>query len=95
MYRRDLLSLLQGQPMTVHEIARELECPVREVIDALEHLRKSLRHRSEKMEVERAQCRKCGFTFSAQKLSRPGKCPRCNSRWIREPRIRIIPPPQG
>jgi len=89
MYRRDLLPLLRDEPLTVHEIAREMECPVTEVIDALRHLQKSLRHRPERLEVEPARCRKCGFTFSSDKLSKPGKCPRCRSKWIREPRIGI------
>lgn len=94
MYRRDLLSLLQEEPLTVHEIARLMECPVSEVIDALHHLHKTLRHRPEKMAVEPAQCRKCGFTFSPDKLSRPSRCPRCHGNWISEPRIRVIPPPE-
>ena len=92
MYRRDLLSLLEQEPLTVHEIGRLMECRVSEVIDALHHLQKSLRHRPERMEVKPARCQKCGFTFSTEKLSRPGRCPRCHGNWISEPRIRIVPP---
>lgn len=95
MYRRDLIALLEEEALTVHEIARLMECPVSEVVDALEHLQKSLRHRPERMEVEPARCRKCGFTFSAEKLSRPSRCPRCHGDWIREPRIRIVAPKEG
>lgn len=95
MYRRELISLLEQEPLTVHEIAHLMGCPVSEVIDALEHLRKSLRHREQRMEVEPARCRKCGFTFSAEKLSRPSRCPRCHGRWITQPRIRIVRPNGG
>ena len=37
--------------------------------------------------VERAECRKCGFRFDEDKITKPGKCPECRETWIREPRV--------
>jgi hypothetical protein len=87
MRRRDLIDLLLDRPMAAGELARALDLRPRELAAELEHLRQSLRHEPYRLEVDPARCRKCGFTFDPDKLSKPGKCPRCRGTWIREPRI--------
>ncbi len=89
MFRKDLLELLRDNPMSVAEIAREVRVPVKEVHDDLRHLLQSLRHTGQEMDVTPAQCRKCGFEFDAEKLTKPSKCPKCRATWIREPLIEI------
>ncbi len=89
MFRRDLIDLLQGRPRSVAELAEMLEATPREVEDDLRHLLKSLRHEPYRAVIEPARCRKCGFVFRADKLRKPGKCPRCRATWIEAPRVRI------
>ena len=89
MFRRDLVPLLLDRNLTLSEIAREVHEPPKDVLDALSHLAKSSRHADYDLIVEPAECRKCGFEFSTDKLSRPGKCPKCRGTWIFEPRFSV------
>ena len=89
MFRKDLANLLTNRPMTVHDIARLFQVPVKEVADDLAHLAKSLKHTDSKLVVTPARCHKCGFIFSEDKLTRPGKCPDCKGTWIAEPVIQV------
>ena len=90
MFRRDLIPLLLDHTMSLSEIAREVHETPKDVLDALGHLAKSSKHADYELVVEPAECRKCGFEFSTEKLSRPGKCPECRGTWIFEPRFSII-----
>jgi len=89
MFRRDLIPLLLDRTMTLSEIAREVHETPKDVIDALAHLAKSSKHGDYDLVVDPAECRKCGFEFSADKLTRPGKCPKCKGTWIFEPRFTV------
>jgi transcriptional regulator len=89
MFRRQLIELLLDHPMSVPQIARAVDEPVKDVSQDLEHLRLSLRHGEFEMLVTPAECRKCEFEFSTEKLRRPSKCPKCRSTWIYEPLIEI------
>ena len=95
MYRRELAELLRDRPLSVNALARELGVPIQELLDDLRHLAKSLHHTGGRLAVEPARCRKCGFTFPADKLHKPGKCPRCRGTWIREPRVCVEGPEHG
>ena len=75
--------------MSINEIARLLELRTREIEEDVRHLIKSLRHSSYRVVVTPAQCRKCGFIFSQDKLRKPGKCPNCHGTWIEEPMIYV------
>ena len=89
MFRKNLIEMLLGNPMTVSQIARlEDESPSR-VADDLQHLFRSLKHTEYKPVVESARCRDCGFEFSRDKLTKPSKCPECRSTWVLEPKIGI------
>jgi predicted Zn-ribbon and HTH transcriptional regulator len=90
MFRRDLILLLLDKPMSLSEIARAVHEKPKEVIDALTHLAKSSKHGDYELVVTPAECRKCGFEFSTDKFSRPGKCPKCRSTWIFEPLIGVV-----
>ncbi|MBP7147792.1 MAG: transcriptional regulator [Acidobacteria bacterium] len=89
MFRKELLELLRARPMTVTEIARLAEQPIARVRDDLQHLERTLRRAGGRLEIEPARCRSCGFVFSADKLTRPGHCPRCRGSWISEPVIGV------
>jgi hypothetical protein len=87
MFRKDLITMLLDHPMGVGELAQAMDLRTRDMAAELEHLRQSLRNRPYRLEILPARCRKCGFTFQADKLTKPGKCPRCHGTWIQEPRV--------
>jgi len=89
MFRKNLIEILLGNPMTVSQIARLVdESPVR-VSDDLNHLFRSLKHTEYKATAEPARCRACGFEFSREKLTKPSRCPECHSTWLKEPKIGV------
>jgi hypothetical protein len=96
-FRKDLLEALTASPRSVSSIARELGLKRGDVEEDLRHAirsaRAALRHGSGqaggRVIVEPARCRSCGFTFAEDKLSKPGKCPKCRSTWLYEAQISI------
>ncbi len=89
MFRKNLIDLLLGHPMSLTQIARQVDESPRQIAGDLNHLFRSLKHSEYKALVEPARCRACGFVFSADKLNKPSKCPECHSTWVTEPRIAI------
>lgn len=87
-FRRDLLDRL-AEPHTASALARELGLKRRDVEDDIRHLVRSARTAGYRVIVEPARCKSCGFTFSDEKLSKPGKCPQCRGSRLFEPVIRI------
>lgn len=85
MFRKDLIPLLHHHPLRPSEVARLCDVPLKEIADALKHLRKTLKKSDYRLEVTPAQCRKCDFVFSTDKLLKPSKCPHCRSTWLDEP----------
>ena len=92
MFRKDLLELLRTTPRSVADIAAQLQLRPDDVEDDLRHLLKSVRHTGHRVTITPARCRHCGFTFHADKLHKPGKCPRCRQTWISAPRVHIESP---
>ena len=89
MFRKRLIDMLLGHPMTVSQIAQLVDESPSRIVDDLNHLFRSLKHVEYKAVVEPARCRTCGFDFSEVKLTKPSKCPECKSTWIQEPKIGI------
>jgi predicted Zn-ribbon and HTH transcriptional regulator len=89
MFRKDLIDLLLGSPMSVSQIARAVDESPSQIADDLQHLLRSLKHMNYDATIEPARCRACGFEFSKEKLTKPSRCPQCHSTWILEPKIGI------
>jgi predicted Zn-ribbon and HTH transcriptional regulator len=89
MFRKGLINTLLDTPMTVSDIARLMELSPRDVEEDLRHMTRSLKRSEYRLRVRPASCRKCGFEFGADKLRKPGKCPRCHATWIREPLLEV------
>ena len=88
--RQRIVELLRGSPLTSREISAEVGVREKEVARHLEHIRQSLHGGKERLEVEAAACRKCGFAFvKRERLDRPGRCPVCRGESISEPRFSI------
>jgi predicted Zn-ribbon and HTH transcriptional regulator len=88
-FRKQLLDVLAAEPRTASSLARELGLHRRDIEDDLRHLVRSARAAGHRVIVEPARCKSCGFVFDEEKLSKPGKCPRCRSTWLFEPLLRI------
>ena len=70
------------------ELAERLGVRVRDVVDDLEHIRRSLGDRE--LLVEPAVCLKCNYTFDdRRRLTRPSRCPSCRKERITWPVLRI------
>ena len=85
-FRRDLLDRL-SRPMTPSALARELGLKRRDIEDDIRHVVRSALAAGIAWKSNR-RCN-CGFTFSEEKLSKPGKCPECRGSRLFEPVIRI------
>lgn len=90
MFRKDLVTTLLDRPRKVADLAREFEVSPKDVEGDLKHLMKTLRKSAYRLKVHPATCRSCDFTFSAEKMTKPGKCPRCKGMWIDDPVVEII-----
>ena len=90
MFRKELMAMLLGNPMSVTQIARIVGEHPSQVADDLRHLVRSLKHSEYRTIIEPARCRTCGFTFGEDKLSKPGKCPSCRGTRIYEAQVGII-----
>jgi transcriptional regulator len=91
MFRKQLIDVL-AQPRSVSSLARELGLKRGDVEDDLRHAIRSARAAGHDVIVEPARCKACGFTFSEDKLSKPGKCPQCRATRVYEPQVSIRPP---
>lgn len=70
-------------------LARELGLKRAQIEDDLRHVIRSARAAGHQVIVEPARCKACGFTFSEDKLVKPGKCPVCRSTWLFEPMVSV------
>ncbi len=87
--RKRIADLLTRERLGLTDLAARLDLPLKEVLDHLNHVRKSTRPPLRFM-VEPSTCEGCGFVFKdRRKLSPPGRCPRCKSQSIREQIYRI------
>ncbi|GAB6063708.1 MULTISPECIES: transcriptional regulator [Deferrisoma] len=90
--RRRMLELLRAGPATVADLARALGLREPEAAEHLSHALRSLAP-GERVVVEPARCRACGFSFRDRTRStRPGRCPRCRAERIAPARYRVKGP---
>jgi predicted Zn-ribbon and HTH transcriptional regulator len=91
--RQQLHALLRSESSrTARELSEELGIREREIAQHLEHLERSLKNEDERLVVEPSTCAGCGFVFrERQRLTRPGKCPRCRATRVLPPRFRVAP----
>lgn len=89
MFRKDLIPLLLGNPMSVAQIARLVRETPGDIENDLLHLLQSLKHTEYTSVIEPARCRKCSFEFDTRTLAKPSKCPECKGTWIQESRITL------
>jgi transcriptional regulator len=87
--RRELIDLLSQQPRSVSSIAREMGLRRGDVEEDLRHAVRSAVAAGYRVEVMPARCKTCGFVFSDERLTKPGRCPSCKESRVLEPQIRL------
>jgi len=90
--RQLLVDLLAGREMDLRDLSVVSGQAEKEVLQHLEHIRRSLHGSSRQLTVVPAVCRKCGFSFDKRKkgrIGKPGRCPVCRGESIAPPRYRI------
>ena len=86
--RRQIRDVL-ATPRTASSLAKELGLTRGEIEIDLLHTIRSARSAGERIVIEPARCKGCGFVFDSEKLSKPSKCPRCRGSRIFEPLVSI------
>ena len=90
--RQRIMEILRREEMSFEELRREMDVPARRLEEDLRHVERSLRRGSERLRIDPAACRACGFVFKervSKHLHAPSRCPHCRSERISEPRFRI------
>ena len=87
--RQRITDFLTREKLGLTDLAARLDLPLKEILGHLDHVRRSTRP-PRRFLVDPARCESCGFVFKdRRKLSPPGRCPRCKSQSIMEPRYCI------
>ncbi len=89
MSQNNFIPFLIDNPLTVRKIASELEMSPADVERDLTQLDELLEGTKWKMVVHTALCRKCGFRFGPEKLTKPNRCSECKAKFMTEPEIEI------
>jgi transcriptional regulator len=89
VYRRQIIELLSHEPRSASSLAREMGLRRGEIEDDLRHALRSAAAAGHQIEVIPARCKDCGFTFGADRLVKPGRCPQCKGTRLFEALIRI------
>jgi len=88
-FRRQIIDLLSGEPRSASSIAREMGLRRGEIEEDLRHALRSVAAAGHRVEIVPARCKDCGFTFAADRLVKPGRCPACRGSRLFEALIRI------
>ena len=88
--RRQLIELLSHQPRSISSIAREMGLHRGDVEADLQHALRSAIVAGYRVEVIPARCKACGFVFSDDRLTKPGRCPSCKGARLFEPQICLL-----
>lgn len=83
------MQLLEVGPRTASSLAQELGVDRARIEDDLRHVIRTARAASQRVSVEPARCKACGFTFDESRLLKPSRCPSCKGTRLYEALIRI------
>jgi transcriptional regulator len=89
--RRAIIEILSTGEYGALALSKILRISEKEVYAHLDHIGRSVRSQEKKLAVTPARCLECGFVFeSRNRLTKPGKCPRCRGEHIEDPRYRVV-----
>lgn len=79
--RQQIIETLQANRQTAQQLANYFQTTSKDILEDLQHIEKTIRPK--KLKIDPAHCKSCSFIFRERsKVSKPSKCPRCNSEWI-------------
>jgi predicted Zn-ribbon and HTH transcriptional regulator len=88
--RQAMKELLAEQPRSSLELSQLLSQSEKEVLDHLAHLARAP-DPGRRFHIIPAVCKNCGFVFKKrERLTRPGRCPRCQHESISRPRFELV-----
>ena len=88
--RQMIIDILLEGPATAKELSARVRIPEKDVFPHLAHIRKTLHRGQQRLVMEPAYCRACGFVFhKRERFRKPGRCPSCQHSFIEEPVFRI------
>lgn len=89
-WRDRLYHVLREGPQTIRELSILIGASQKDLLDHLEHLKRSLARDEERLVVYPSYCLACRFEFEERKrLAKPGRCPECKSTRIALPRFAL------
>jgi len=90
--RQKIIKLLEKRDHSVSELAMLLEMrgkgSRKVILEDLRIIAGIVKREGKVLLIQPAQCKKCGFVFKPE-IKIPGRCPKCRSEWIEEPRFKI------
>jgi predicted Zn-ribbon and HTH transcriptional regulator len=88
-YRQKIAELITEDSWTLNDLSVEVHLPVKEVLQHLIHVRKSVRPPF-RFVLDPACCLNCGFVFKdRRRLNAPSRCPKCRGTHIQDPSYHI------
>jgi predicted Zn-ribbon and HTH transcriptional regulator len=88
--RQEIIALLSKEEYSARDLSQVLGIREKDVYDHLPHIARSVTSLNKRLMIIPSKCISCGFAFKKRKrFSKPGRCPRCKSQHIIEPRYRI------
>jgi transcriptional regulator len=88
--RESLRRALVQDWATAADLSAQVGIREKDVAAHLSHLDRSLKNSQSKLVVDPAACVACGFVFKKRdRLTRPARCPVCDSERIAPPRFKI------
>lgn len=81
-------ALSDSEAKTLKQLSAELSLSEKDLVPALEKLKRTLEREKAKLSIEPARCIACGFEFEARdRVAKPSRCPSCRSERIDPPRF--------
>ncbi len=84
--REQMIAHLEAAPRTASELSGLMRMRIKDAIDDLEHIRRSV---GKALSIEPARCVGCDFVFRAGRISTPSRCPECRGEHIVGPYLSV------
>ncbi|PIZ53714.1 transcriptional regulator [Candidatus Woesearchaeota archaeon CG_4_10_14_0_2_um_filter_57_5] len=89
--RQHIAERLQQGALSAQQLSYELTLDLREVLDDLRHIARSVKSEGKTLLMHPACCKKCGYVFKERsRVKSPTKCPCCRSEWIQQPLFAMV-----
>lgn len=84
--RQKMVVMLTEGPHTIWDLRKQIGGKVKDIVDDLEHIKKSL---NKMLKIGPSKCLDCGFTTKKMKFVALSRCPKCKSERTSDPIIQI------